>query len=109
MGGSPMEASSPARIRLWPAVAVAAVYWAVQFVVAQLDMAMFPRFMSKSLGALAFLLVFLILWLTNGTLTWKVRLPGLLAFIGGIVGGILPAHRELDPISSLMLAVPYVL
>ena len=46
-----MEASSPARIRLWPAAAVAAVYWAVQFVVAQLDWAT-P--ISRALGGLKF-------------------------------------------------------
>src|SRR6185436_8010027 len=64
-------------VRVWPAVVLGLVYWIHQVYVAQSDMAMFPRFMSKSMGSLAFLVLFLILWLSNGTVRGKVRLLGL--------------------------------
>ncbi len=104
-----MDANPAPRIRLWPAATLALLYWGFQLVVAQTDMPMFNRFMSKSMGGLAFLLLFLILWLSNGTLSWKVRLGGLGAFLAGTVGAILVAHRSFDPVSFLMMAVPYVL
>jgi outer membrane protein assembly factor BamB len=104
-----MNTTPAPRVRLWPAATLAVLYWGFQLVVAQNDMPMFNRFMSKSMGSLAFLLLFLILWLSNGTLSWKVRFAGLGAYLGGTVGAILLAHRGFDPISFLMMAVPYVL
>jgi outer membrane protein assembly factor BamB len=103
-----MDSPSAPRVRLWPAATLTALYWGFQLAVAQTDMPMFNRFMSKSMGGLAFLLLFLILWLSNGTLSWKVRLTGLAAFIVGTAAAILLAHRSFDPISFLMMAVPYV-
>jgi outer membrane protein assembly factor BamB len=96
-------------IRVWPAGTLAAIYWTFQLIIAQMDMAMFPRFLSKSLGALAFLLLFLILWLANGTLSWRTRLAGLGAFLGSVALGIFLAHRSFDPLSFIMMVVPYVL
>jgi outer membrane protein assembly factor BamB len=104
-----MEDSSPKPIRVWPAVTLIAVFWVARFIVSQTDIGMFPRFLWKSLGTLAFLLVFLILWLSNGTLRWKVRLAGLGSLIAGLVAGILAAHRSLDPVSFLMLSLPVVM
>jgi outer membrane protein assembly factor BamB len=103
---APSTAARP--IRIWPAATLAVVYWASQFIVGQMDMAMFPRFMSKSMGALAFLLL-LIFWLANGTLPWRTRLLGLGSFIASVALGIVLAHRTFNPISFLMMAVPYVL
>jgi outer membrane protein assembly factor BamB len=104
-----MESSSAPRLRLWPAATLVVVYWAFQLFVAQNDMPMFNRFMSNAMGNLAFLLLFLILWLSNGTLGWTIRLSGLGAFLGGTVLAALLAHRSFDPMSFLMTAVPYVL
>ncbi|MBI3857866.1 MAG: hypothetical protein HY293_19465, partial [Planctomycetes bacterium] len=99
----------PRPVRAWPALALTAVYWAFQLIIARSDMAMFPLFLSKALGNLAFLLVFLVLWLSNGTLTGRVRLLGLGVFLGGIALGIAAAHRSFDPMGFLMTAVPMVL
>src|SRR5947207_2411485 len=101
-----MDTPSASRIRLWPAVTVAAVYWRFRLIAAESEMPMFQRFLSKALGGLAFLLLFLILWLSNGTLSWKVRLTGLAAFLVGIVGAALLAHRSFDSFSFILTAVP---
>jgi outer membrane protein assembly factor BamB len=96
-------------VRVWPAVALALAYWAYQIYVAWSDMAMFPRFMSKSMGGLAFLVVFLILWLSNGTVRGKIRLAGLGLFLGSLAITLVAAHRSFEPIGFLMTAVPTVL
>ena len=61
-------------LRIWPVVALSALYWAFIFAVSRLDMPMFQRFVSKTLAGIAFLLVFIVLWLSTGRLTWKLRL-----------------------------------
>jgi len=104
---SPPPAAS--RIRVWPAAAVVVLYWTFQIIVAQTDMAMFPRFLSNSLGALAFLLLSIVLWLTNGRLTGRMRLLGLAVLLGGLFVGVLLADRSFNPVSFLLTAVPYVL
>jgi len=96
-------------VRVWPAVVLGLVYWIHQVYVAQSDMAMFPRFMSKSMGSLAFLVLFLILWLSNGTVRGKVRLLGLGLFLVGLPLAIFAAHRTFEPIGFMMTAVPIVL
>jgi outer membrane protein assembly factor BamB len=96
-------------IRIWPAMLLALAYWAHQVYVAQSDMAMFPRFMSKSLGGLVFLLVFLILWLSNGTVRGRLRLAGLGLFLAGLAVAFAAAHRTFEPIGFMMTAVPIVL
>lgn len=93
-------------VRVWPAVALAAVYWIHQIYVAQSDMPMFTRFMSKSMGGLAFLVIFLILWLSNGTLRGRIRLAGLGLFLGGLAVAIAAAHKTFEPIGFMMTAVP---
>ena len=100
---------APKPVRVWPAVALGFVYWIHQLYVAQSDMAMFPRFMSKSMGGLAFLVLFLILWLSNGTVRGKIRLAGLGLFLGGLAIALVAAHRTFEPIGFMMTAVPTVL
>ena len=103
------DESTPKPVRVWPAVVVALVYWIHQIYVAQSDMPMFSRFMSKSMGGLAFLVVFLILWLSNGTVRGKIRLAGLGLFLVGLPLAILAAHRSFEPIGFMMTAVPTAL
>lgn len=102
-------ALSPRPVRAWPTALLAAVFWSFLFIVSQVDMGMFPRFMSKAMASLAFLLLFLILWLSNGTVRWRVRFLGLGVFVAGTAAAIKVADRSFDPISYLMMAVPYVL
>ena len=97
-------------VRVWPAVALTAVYWIHQFYVAKSDdMAMYPRFGSKSFGGLGFLVLFLILWLSNGTVKGRHRVGGLVVFLGGLVLAIVAAHRSFEPIGFMMTSIPLVL
>jgi outer membrane protein assembly factor BamB len=85
------------------------IYWIVMAVIQQSDLAMFPRFLSSSLGALGFLVLFLVFWFTNGTVRGRVRLAAFGIFLAGAVVAILLADRTLNPMSYLLTAVPYVL
>jgi len=96
-------------VRIWPAALLALIYWSHQFYVRQSDLAMFPRFMSKAMGGLAFLVLFLILWLANGTVKGRIRVAGLVLFLGGLGIGIAAAHRMFDPVSFMLTAVPLTL
>ena len=102
-------AAGPRPVRAWPVVALAGVYWVFTLVVAQNDMAMFVRFMSGALSALAFLVIFLILWSSNGTLPGRTRLLGIGLLLGGAALGIALAHSSYEPVGFLMASVPYVL
>ncbi|MBV8878871.1 MAG: PQQ-binding-like beta-propeller repeat protein, partial [Planctomycetaceae bacterium] len=95
--------------RAWPTAAVAAVFWAFQLVLSQLDVPMFTRFLSNALSSASFLLIFLILWLSNGTVRGRTRLIGLGLFVNSLVAGILLAHKSFDPVSFMLTAVPTVL
>lgn len=96
-------------LRVWPVVALSSLYWASIFAVSQLDMPMFQRFMSKSIAGLAFLVVFIVLWLSTGRLSWKARLLGLAVFFAAVPLAVGLAHRSFDPFSFVMMTVPYVL
>lgn len=104
------DESAPVRpVRVWPVVALALVYWALVFGVMVSDLAMFPRFMTKALGSLVFLLVFLVLWFTNGAVKGRIRLLGFGVFLAALVAGASLAHRNFDPFSFVMTTVPLVL
>lgn len=96
-------------LRTWPIAALAAVYWLFHLLVAQNDMAMFVRFMSGALSALAFLILFLILWSTNGTLPGGTRWLGVGLLFAGAGAGILLADKTYEPVGFLMASVPWVL
>lgn len=99
----------PERIRVWPALLLVAVYWIFQVVVGLSDVGMYPLFMSKAFGALGLLIVFLVLWLTNGTLPWRVRFLGLGLFVGALLLGILAAHKSFEPFGYMMTTVPWAI
>jgi outer membrane protein assembly factor BamB len=107
IASTPESAERP--LRAWPTATLAAVYWIFQAVLSQLDMPMFSRFMSNAMSALAFLIVFLILWLSNGSVRGRCRILVLGTFIGGLLVGIALAHRSFDPISFMLTSVPIVL
>ncbi|HVR85998.1 MAG TPA: PQQ-binding-like beta-propeller repeat protein [Planctomycetota bacterium] len=106
---APAPVSIDRPLRAWPTAALAAVYWIVQVVFAQLDMPMFSRFMSNAMSALGFLIVFLVLWLSNGTVRGRSRVLVLGTFVGGLVAGMALAHRSFDPVSFMLTSVPIVL
>src|SRR5882672_3723264 len=100
---------APKPYRGWPTAALAGVYWIFQIVNAQMDMPMFARFLSGALSALLFLVLFLLLWLSNGTLPGRVRLLGLGLILSGAALGILLSHKSFQAMGFLMTSVPPVL
>jgi outer membrane protein assembly factor BamB len=100
----------PARpLRVWPIASLAVVYWLFQWGVMLGEMPIFVRFLSGALSALVFLIVFIILWSSNGTLPGRTRLLGVGLLFGGAAAGIALAHKSYEPFGFLMASVQYVL
>ncbi|HLY11991.1 MAG TPA: PQQ-binding-like beta-propeller repeat protein [Planctomycetota bacterium] len=106
---APAPVAPPRLVRAWPTALLAAAYWIFQTVVSQMDMPMFYRFLSGALSALVFLVVFLILWLSNGTVPGRLRLIGLGLLLGSAGLGIALAHRSYNGMGFLLTSVPPVL
>lgn len=107
---SPAPASrSLEPVRAWPAALLVVLYWIFQLAISQAEMGMFARFLSNALSAAAFLLLFIILWMANGTVAWRLRFLGLALLLAGAGVGILLAHSSFQPVGFLMMSVPYVL
>ncbi len=100
----------PARpLRVWPIATPAALYWIFQPVVMLSEMPVINRFFSNALSALGFLIVFIILWSSNGTLPGRTRWAGIGLLFGGAFIGIALKHPSYDPIGFLLASVPTVL
>lgn len=104
-----MESAVPTPARAWPAAVLAGVFWIFQIVLSQLDMPMFTRFLSNALSSAAFLLLFLILWFTNGSVPGRTRVIGFGIFLSSLVAGIGLAHKSFDPMGFMLTSVPSVL
>src|SRR5262249_37453657 len=76
-------------IRLWVMAAILGAFWAFELSIYSVEMAMFPRFISRMLVYLLLFVVFLVWWLSNRHLLWRDRLLGLGLLIGGAVVAIL--------------------
>src|SRR5947199_7934478 len=64
-------------IRLWIMAAVLAAFWIFEFSIYSIEMAMFPRFITRMSVSALLLLLFLGWWLTNRHLLWRDRLLGI--------------------------------
>jgi outer membrane protein assembly factor BamB len=106
---APSLTGASRRLRVWPAVLVAGLFWAFQFALPRVEMAMFARFMSTLLSSAAFLLLFLVFWLSSGAVSWKVRLSAVGLLVVEAVLGCLLADRTFPPMGFLLTSVPYVL
>src|SRR5262245_28817635 len=70
-------------LRFWIMAAIVAAYWIFESTVYSVEMAMFPRFISRMAVSLLLLLLFLGWWFTNRHLLWRDRLLGLVLLILG--------------------------
>jgi len=104
-----MENAAVRPLRVWPLATLAALYWIFTLVVMLAEMPVFVRFMSGALSALAFLILFIILWSSNGTLAGRTRLVGVGLLFGGAAVGAALAHPTYGSFGFLMASVPYVL
>src|SRR4051812_15721862 len=89
--GQPDPTTRPARPpRLWPALVLVGLYWASAFTISSMEMATFPRFLSRVAGCLLLLLLFPIWWLAASRFSWTDRLLGLgAAMLGGVLTALL--------------------
>jgi outer membrane protein assembly factor BamB len=77
-------------IRLWIMAAILTAFWIFEFSIYSIEMAMFPRFISRMLVYAVLLLVCLGWWLTNRHLLWRDRLLGIgLLVFGTVIGSLL--------------------
>jgi outer membrane protein assembly factor BamB len=102
-------APAPRPLRIWPAVALTLAYWISQVITDQLEMPMFSRFMSGVVTKGLFLLTFLILWFTNGTVRGRLRLLGLPLLLGGVALGIALSDKSFQAFGFIMATVPIAL
>src|SRR5690348_3206963 len=84
-GSQPATPAAPPapRPRLWPAVVLVGLYWAVFLVCGRLDLPLFVRFMSQLISTALLLLLFTGWWLIN----WRFRLADRLLGLGAAVAG----------------------
>jgi outer membrane protein assembly factor BamB len=93
----------PRKVRVAPAVALVAVFWAFYAVAGALNLGQFPTFMMRFGAVALLLLLFCIWWLVNRGLPFKERLAVLVA---AILGGVIALGVLRDP-SVLAPAVLY--
>jgi outer membrane protein assembly factor BamB len=78
----------------WIMAAILAAYWLVEFSIYSIEMAMFPRFITRMIVLLVVLVSFLGWWLTNRHLLWRDRLLGLVLLVGATTMAWLLAEQS---------------
>jgi outer membrane protein assembly factor BamB len=102
--------STPAKtVRLWPAVALVALYWGSWLVVGWLDKPYFIGFLYGLGSAGLFVLLFFTWWWTNGRMRLADRLYGFLLIVGGALLAIPLCHPSLGWFGVLTSGLPVVL
>src|SRR5262249_34917298 len=105
----PVPASRAAKsqrmpLRYWIMGGIIAAYWIFESTIYTVEMAMFPRFISRMAVSALLLLLFLGWWFTNRHLLWRDRLLGLgLLILGPAVAMMLaePATRAVVVLTGL--------
>ncbi len=104
-----LPAATPQRPRIWPAVALVAVYWGCFFVTGWMELQGFTRFLMRMGAGLLVALLFLGVWFFSRRIPMRDRL---LVFGTATAGGLL-AWLLADPSVPagiiLMLGLPYAL
>lgn len=103
----PAATEVPRPLRVWPALALVALYWAQNLGLRWLEMAMFTRFLLALAAAALLALLFLVWWLTNRRIAGRDRLACLGAAVGGGILSALLAHK-VGVMAWLLLTLPWV-
>jgi hypothetical protein len=103
-----LEAPSSLRPRVWPAVALVVLYWAVYLILRGTELSVFVRFLSAlaSLGVLT--LGFAIWWLVNPRFRGVDRLLGVGVAAAGGVGAALLCDPSVGTFGLVLTALPWV-
>jgi outer membrane protein assembly factor BamB len=108
---APAEPARPrlsASLRLWPAVALVAVFWALQVVVGRLELPYFYRFLYGMAAPALLVLLFNVWWWTRRRIRLAERLYGFLLVVGGLAVTPL-CHPSIGLFGLLMTGLPVVL
>jgi outer membrane protein assembly factor BamB len=103
--GAPAPIRPP---RIWPGLALVALYWAVVFGVGQAGLPITTTFMIDA-GALALLtLAFSIWWLANGTIRGRDRLLLFAVAVAGGVASCAASLKTLGVFGTIFTALPFL-
>jgi outer membrane protein assembly factor BamB len=104
------ESSAPAGrpLRCWLPVAVLAVYWAFTLCVYYLEMAMFPRFITRMIALALMLVICLVWWLSKRHFRLRERLAVVGIVLSLLFGAPLVADKSINWFMLLLGAMPYV-
>lgn len=103
------EKPAPAKsLRIWPALAIIAAYWAAEAVLLSSDMVISQTFMLRVGLWLLVPLLFLAWWLTRRQLRWSERLTPLAAIVVGAVLCSLVSLETLGVMSVVFLGLPLI-
>lgn len=109
---TPNHANSPVhRIawpRLWPAIVIVVLFWAVIASTRIFEIAMLTRFLTRLVALALLLIASLAWWLTRRTISWRDRIASLavVAALGTI--SCLLADRSVKPLGMFMSTLPIV-
>jgi hypothetical protein len=108
----PTDVAAPGQetpLRYRPAVIILALYWIFFFVVREVELITFIRFMIGMASAALVVLAYLIWWLSNRTVAWQDRLGALaVGFAGGVIAGLV-ADKSIGVFGMLFFIPPTVL
>ena len=93
--------------RLWFPVLLLAAFWAFLVANLTLDLAMFPRFMSRMIAYGILLIGFLTWWLTNRSISRGDRWAAVGVMVLATVFASLIADRSMDTFALVLAALPF--
>src|SRR5271166_2628952 len=104
---SATSAAAPARpARVWPAVVLIALYWAVRVVTNAMDMTISAHFITSVLVPGVIVLLFLVWWLTCLRIPFVERFGGLVALAAGTYLAAKASHPSIGGFALLFYALP---
>ena len=88
-------------IRYWIMAVLLAAFWIFEFSIYTVEMAMFPRFVTRMSVSALLLLVFLGWWLTNRHLLWRDRFLGIGLLVFGAALVMFLADKSSRPLRGI--------
>jgi outer membrane protein assembly factor BamB len=104
--GSAQENISWRPLRVWPAILLLILMFAARFVPAFLEGGLSAYWMFAVFGPLLCCVLMLIWWLAASRATWRERVFGLLALVGGVVITLAAAHPTMRGPGTTYLTLP---
>lgn len=107
---SAVASSSPARLRVWPAVVLVALFWLFLYANHHFELSGGLRFVSRLLSYAVVLLAFLVWWLTRSSIRWRDRLAAVAVMLAaGALACIAADGVMRAPFFMFLASLPIVL